>query len=76
MIYLLALVGLVAVTVVMWRALGADVGTPRPGSVRGPDDDPDFLRGIDTGTARRPSADPLDDRPDDGDEPGGPTAAA
>ncbi|GAB2930830.1 hypothetical protein GCM10027047_29140 [Rhodococcus aerolatus] len=81
MIYLLALIGLVAVTVVMWRALGTDEPPARGGGVRGPDDDPDFLRGIDTGTARRRSADPGShdatglDEPED-DDPKGPTAAA
>lgn len=82
MIYLLALIGLVAVTVMMWRALGTDEPASRTGGVRGPDDDPDFLRGIDTGTARRRSADPGTtdsrglDEPDNDDDPLGPTTAA
>lgn len=80
MIYLLALIGLVAVTVVLWRTLGDDEPGSRVRRVRGPDDDPDFLRGIDTGTARRRSADPgspeagLGDADDD--DPAGPTTAA
>jgi hypothetical protein len=68
MIYLLALIGLVVVTAVLWRTLGSTDEAPR-GRAVGPDDDPEFLRGIDTGTARRHTAD------DDPDDPEAPTPA-
>lgn len=71
MIYLLALIGLVAMTVVVWRAFGPEAGPSGGGRVTGPDDDPDFLRGIDTGTARRG---PADDSGDEPTEPPGPAA--
>lgn len=44
MLYLLALVGLVTLIVLMWKAFGPDPSTRTPVSgVRGPDDDPEFL---------------------------------
>lgn len=48
MIYLLAVVGAITVAVLLWRALG-----PQPAAVSphrtsvAPDDDPEFLRGLD-----------------------------
>lgn len=42
MIYLLALIGIVALAVLVWRALGPDADVPET-RVVGPDDDPDFL---------------------------------
>lgn len=49
MIYLLALIGAIAVVVLLWRAFVArptSVAPPRrpPKRSLGPDDDPDFLR--------------------------------
>ena len=47
MIYLLALIGAVAVVVLLWRAFVArptSVAPPRRSRGVGPDDDPDFLR--------------------------------
>ncbi len=42
MIYLLALIGLVAVVVLLWKAFGPTAQAPA-GKVVGPDDDPEFL---------------------------------
>ena len=42
MIYLLALIGLVAVIVLFWKAFGPTTQAPA-GRVVGPDDDPEFL---------------------------------
>ncbi|CCQ15168.1 putative secreted protein [Rhodococcus sp. AW25M09] len=42
MIYLLALIGLVAVVVLFWKAFGPNSG-PEPTRTVGPDDDPEFL---------------------------------
>ncbi|MGA9870465.1 MAG: hypothetical protein WBQ44_04875 [Rhodococcus sp. (in: high G+C Gram-positive bacteria)] len=42
MIYLLALIGLVAVVVLFWKAFGPTTQAPT-GRVVGPDDDPEFL---------------------------------
>lgn len=42
MIYLLALIGLVAVIVLFWKAFGPTTQAPA-GKVVGPDDDPEFL---------------------------------
>lgn len=50
MLYLLAAVGALTVAVLLWRAFGAQTAgvTPRreSGTVA-PDDDPEFLRGLD-----------------------------
>ncbi|MDI9897698.1 hypothetical protein QM797_23510 [Rhodococcus sp. IEGM 1381] len=42
MIYILALIGLVAVVVLFWKAFGPSAGAA-PTRTVGPDDDPDFL---------------------------------
>ncbi|WP_072804458.1 hypothetical protein [Rhodococcoides yunnanense] len=42
MIYLLALIGLIAVIVLFWKAFGPTTQAPA-GKVVGPDDDPEFL---------------------------------
>lgn len=42
MIYLLALIGVVAVTVLFWKAFGPGTRTS-PTRAVGPDDDPEFL---------------------------------
>ncbi|MDJ0392113.1 hypothetical protein QMK17_02045 [Rhodococcus sp. G-MC3] len=42
MIYLLALIGLVAVIVLFWKAFGPTTQAPAKRTV-GPDDDPEFL---------------------------------
>lgn len=52
MIYVLALIGLVTLAVLFWRAFGPDAGVSAPGRAVGPDDDPEFLRRIDPGAAR------------------------
>ncbi|OLR90727.1 hypothetical protein [Actinokineospora bangkokensis] len=67
MIYLLAAVGAVTVAVLLWRALGpqppAGVAQRRSSSPVAPDDDPEFLRGLnkyrpgpDTGDEGKPPA--------------------
>ncbi|MGN2635691.1 hypothetical protein ACWEKT_32675 [Nocardia takedensis] len=48
MIYLVALIAVVAVAVLCWKAFGPRISDPSPRSSRhkrimGPDDDPDFL---------------------------------
>ncbi|WP_168226576.1 hypothetical protein [Tomitella fengzijianii] len=45
MIYVLAAIGLATLVVLGWRAFAPDL-TPRRGPA--PDDDPEFLRGLDT----------------------------
>lgn len=52
MIYLLALIGLVTVAVLMWKAFGP-TGRPPVQRVIGPDDDPDFLWQVDRQNHRR-----------------------
>ncbi len=52
MIYVLALIGLVTLGVLFWRAFGPDAGVSAPGRAVGPDDDPEFLRRIDPGATR------------------------
>jgi hypothetical protein len=42
-IYLLALIGLVTLAVLLWKAFGPDTQAPPAGRVVGPDDDPEFL---------------------------------
>jgi len=48
MVYLLAFIGVVTLTVVGWRILGTARIHPRPAPPLAPDDDPDFLRDIAT----------------------------
>ncbi|MFD3462821.1 hypothetical protein ACFWVM_24160 [Nocardia fluminea] len=48
MTYLLALIAIVAITVLCWKAFGPGMPRPNPGPpsrrpVLGPDDDPEFL---------------------------------
>ena len=43
MIYLLALIGLVTVVVLFWKAFGPQITNRSSTRVMGPDDDPDFL---------------------------------
>jgi len=50
MLYLLAAVGALTVAVLLWRAFGpqtAQVGPRRQAGNVAPDDDPEFLRGLD-----------------------------
>jgi hypothetical protein len=56
MIYVLALIGAIAVVVLLWRAFVARPAgvAPRRRSVA-PDDDPEFLRGL--GERKRPDED-------------------
>lgn len=64
MLYLLALVGLVTVIVLMWKAFGPNPANRTPvRGVRGPDDDPEFLWNVGRQT-RRPGT----------EEPDSPTA--
>ncbi|HET9254811.1 MAG TPA: hypothetical protein VFO16_06365 [Pseudonocardiaceae bacterium] len=42
--YLLAAIGLAGITVLVWKALRPQ--RPATGSVLAPDDDPEFLRGL------------------------------
>jgi hypothetical protein len=59
MIYLLALIGAIAVVVLLWRAFVArptSVAPPRRSRSVGPDDDPDFLRRLDE---RKPPEDEI-----------------
>ncbi len=53
MVYLLALIGAAALIFLAWKAFGPQRPTPRLSGPLGPDDDPDFLRGI-----RRPAHPP------------------
>ncbi|MDQ2722536.1 MAG: hypothetical protein M3Y19_04405 [Actinomycetota bacterium] len=49
MLFLFAIIALVALTGLFWRAFGPQ-GAARPRTrVRGPDDDPDFLRRLGPG---------------------------
>ncbi|ANY22375.1 hypothetical protein [Gordonia terrae] len=61
MIYLFAVLGLLAIGFLMWRAFGphsdesgdtpsSGLRRPRPRGPLGPDDDPDFLRDLDNRT--------------------------
>ncbi|SER74574.1 hypothetical protein [Actinokineospora terrae] len=49
MLYLLAAVGAITVGVLLWRAFGVQPAevVQRPRHVIAPDDDPEFLRGLD-----------------------------
>lgn len=53
MIWLFALIGVVTVAILLWRAFGPG-SRPEPPRVIAPDDDPDFLRDLD----RRKPLDP------------------
>lgn len=66
MIYLLALIGLVTLGVLLWRAFGPDTDTQPVRRTMGPDDDPEFLRRIDPGAARGQSGDTDDSGPSPG----------
>lgn len=55
MLYLLAAVGAIAAAVLLWKAFGPERGAESRPSLA-PDDDPDFLRGL---NRRRPG--PEDD---------------
>ncbi|WP_026425809.1 hypothetical protein [Actinokineospora inagensis] len=60
MLYLLAAVGAITVAVLLWRAFGPRTAgvAQRRGPVVAPDDDPEFLRGLEKFRRR-----------DDGDDP-------
>ncbi|WP_137725252.1 hypothetical protein [Prescottella subtropica] len=67
MIYLLALIGLVTLAVLFWKAFGPTAttmvrGGNRTGRTVGPDDDPEFLWRVDRDNHRRQ---PGTDRPND-----------
>ncbi|MGW0043768.1 hypothetical protein [Rhodococcus sp. NPDC003348] len=66
MIYLLALIGLVTLAVLLWKAFGPDLQTPA-GRVQGPDDDPEFLWRVDRENHRR-TGDAPDGTPGDPQE--------
>lgn len=55
MIWLFALIGVITVAILLWRAFGPG-SRPEP-RVIAPDDDPDFLRDLDR---RKPLDPPLD----------------
>jgi hypothetical protein len=56
MIYLLAVVGALAIAVLLWRAFGPEsVGVSSRSTTLAPDDDPDFLRKL--GEQQRKSRD-------------------
>lgn len=64
MIYLLALIGLVTLAVLFWKAFGPTATTAAKGGgggrasrVVGPDDDPEFLWRVDRENRRRPGSD-------------------
>ncbi|MFC4605122.1 hypothetical protein [Rhodococcus kronopolitis] len=63
MIYLLALIGLVTLAVLLWKAFGPDLRPPA-GRVVGPDDDPEFLWRM-----SRPNRPPNGDAPESGPKP-------
>lgn len=63
MIYLLALIGLVTLAVLLWKAFGPDLQRPT-GRVQGPDDDPEFLWKVDRQNHRR-TGDTSDGTPGD-----------
>ncbi len=51
MIYLFAIIGLVALTTVFWRAFGPQSTDRSATRVVGPDDDPEFLRRLGPGAS-------------------------
>jgi hypothetical protein len=59
MIYLLALIGAIAVVVLLWRAFVERPESVAPRRTRSiaPDDDPEFLRRLDEHKRRRPDDD-------------------
>lgn len=59
MIYLLAFLAAVTLVVLFWKGFGPQ-RTAAPRSFQAPDDDPDFLRGLDR---RRPERDGDDPAP-------------
>ncbi|HTI27951.1 MAG TPA: hypothetical protein VL652_43615 [Kutzneria sp.] len=64
MVYLLAVIGAIAVAYLLWRAFGSDrvhVGSSRAKRGVGPDDDPEFLRKL---------AEQAKRHPEDGNPPG------
>lgn len=63
MVYLLALIGLVTVIVLLWKAFGSEGRAP-VGRVSGPDDDPDFLWKLGR-DSRKGGSSAAPERPDD-----------
>jgi hypothetical protein len=57
-IYLLALIGLVTVAVLLWKAFGPNTNPVLSKRVLGPDDDPDFLWKVDREARRKKSDEP------------------
>ena len=59
MLYVLALIGAIAVVVLLWRAFIARPESVAPRRTRSvaPDDDPDFLRRLGENKRRRPDDD-------------------
>lgn len=54
MLYLLAVIGALTIAVLLWRAFGPNrVDTAPSRRIVAPDDDPDFLRSVDTEQSRR-----------------------
>jgi len=50
-VYLFAIIGLVALTAVFWRAFGPQSASRPATRVVGPDDDPEFLRRLGPGAS-------------------------
>ncbi|MGQ0839262.1 hypothetical protein [Actinokineospora sp.] len=55
MIYLLGVIGALTVAVLLWRAFGVQTAgaTQRRSAPIAPDDDPEFLRGLDENRKRK-----------------------
>ncbi|WP_072691342.1 hypothetical protein [Rhodococcus marinonascens] len=58
MLYLLALIGLVTVAVLLWKAFGPTTNPMLSKRVVGPDDDPEFLWKVDREAHRRKPEEP------------------
>ena len=51
MLYIFAIIGVVALTTLFWRAFGPQSADRSSTRVLGPDDDPEFLRRLDPGAS-------------------------
>ena len=51
MLYIFAIIGVVALTMLFWRAFGPQSTDRSSTRVRGPDDDPEFLRRLGPGAS-------------------------
>ncbi|MEU2002692.1 hypothetical protein ACH47B_17255 [Rhodococcus sp. NPDC019627] len=64
MLYLLALIGLVVVAFLLWKAFGPNTKPVLDDRVLGPDDDPDFLWRMSRDARRKKSDEPDTGSPD------------